>query len=141
MRSRAVLVSCAAAALLAAGCGNDTPTSATTTTTSPITTPVTVSFPGSVGPGGSVSRSFVPQITGPAKAVVSDISPPTALSVALGIPRADGSGCLPAISSTSGNLQSVEVSSAVGLGSFCVMVYAPASSADAVGFTVTLTYP
>ncbi|MGE0811707.1 MAG: hypothetical protein AB7O28_17610 [Vicinamibacterales bacterium] len=138
---RALIASCALAALLAAGCGNDTPTSASSTVTPPITTPVTVSFPGSIGPGGSVSRSFVPQITGSAKAVVSDISPPTALSVALGIPRADGSGCLPAISSTSGDLQSVEVSSAVALGSYCVVVYAPADSADAVRFTVTLTYP
>jgi hypothetical protein len=142
---RVAFVTLGLTTLLLAGCNANnttTPTSASSTaTTTAITTPQTVTFPGVVGPGGAISRSFAAQIPGTAKAVVGGISPPTALSVALGIPRADGSGCLPTVSSTSGNLTSAEISAAVGLGTFCMQVTAPASAADAVRFDVSLTFP
>lgn len=130
--------------LAAAGCSDDTPTSAsstTTTTTTTFTTPVSVTFPGVVGPGGSVSRSFSPQLAGQARAAVGDITPSTRLSIALGIPRADGTGCLATVSSTSGNGSTAEVATDVDLGTFCVIVWAPATTADAVRFTVSLTHP
>lgn len=126
--------------LLVAGCSDETPTSATTTTTT-FTTPVSVTFPGVVGPGGSVSRTFSPQLAGQARAAVGDITPSTRLSIALGVPRADGSGCLAAVSSTSGNGSSADVVTNVDLGTFCVIVWAPAVTADAVRFTVALTHP
>lgn len=131
--------------LATTGCGNNTatPTSATTTTTTatPFTTPVSVTFPGVVGPGGSVSRSFSPQLPGRARAAVGDITPSTRLSIALGVPRADGTGCLAAVSSTSGNGSTAEVATDVDLGTFCVIVWAPAVTADTVRFTVALTHP
>lgn len=126
------------------GCSNDTPTSASTTTTTtpaPFTTPKVVTFPGVVGPGGSVSRTFSPQIPGQARANVGDITPPTRLSVALGVPRADGSGCLASVSTTSSDGSSVEVAAAVDLGTFCMTVWAPAASAESVRFNVSLTHP
>lgn len=142
---RPVLFAIVGMGLLAAtGCGDDTatPTSAsTTTTTTTFTTPVSVTFPGVVGPGGSVSRSFSPQLPGQARAAVGDITPSTRLSVALGIPRADGSGCLATVSSTSGNGSTAEVATNVDLGTFCVIVWAPAVAAETVRFTVSLTHP
>lgn len=106
-----------------------------------ITTPVTVSFPGAVGPGGTVSRTFYVQIPGTAVAAVSGISPATALAVGLGIPRADGAGCLLAHSSTASGGTSADISAPVSVGTFCVQVFAPAQSAGAVTFTVTLQHP
>ena len=106
-----------------------------------ITTPVTVSFPGAVGPGGTVSRTFYVQIPGTAVAAVSGISPATALAVGLGIPRADGAGCLLAHSSTASSGTSADISAPVSVGTFCVQVFAPAQSAGAVTFTVTLQHP
>jgi hypothetical protein len=127
--------------LAAAGCSDETPTSASSTTTTTFTTPVTVTFPGVVGPGGSVSRSFSPQLPGRARAAVGDITPSTRLSIALGVPRADGTGCLAAVSSTSGNGATAEVATDVDLGTFCVIVWAPAVTAETVRFTVSLTHP
>jgi hypothetical protein len=132
-----------AAALATAGCNNnDTPTSATPSAeVTPITTPVSVSFPGAVGPGGSVSRTFAAQIPGTAVAVLSNISPATPLTIGLGVPRADGSGCLLSFSATAVGGASAQVSASVNVGTFCVQVFAPLQSADAVTFSVALTYP
>jgi hypothetical protein len=127
-----------------AACSSDatTPTSPTgSEAPAAITTPVSVSFPGAVGPGGTVSRTFYAQIPGTAVAAVSGISPATALAVGLGVPRADGTGCLLAHSSTATSGTSAEVSGPVAVGTYCVQVFAPAQSAGSITFTVTLAHP
>lgn len=137
-RAASVLV---LAALFAAGC-SDSPTAPTSAVdTTPVTTPVNVSFPGVVGPGGTVSRSFVAQLAGTVSVTVSSISPATALGVGIGIPRADGTGCLLSVSATAGNGSSASVSTGVSSGAFCVQVFAPAQTANAVTFSVALTHP
>lgn len=142
LHSRALLL--VAALTGAAGCSSDatTPTSPTgSEAPAAITTPVTVSFPGAVGPGGTASRTFYAQIPGTARAAVSGISPATALAVGLGVPRADGTGCLLAHSSIANGGTSAEVSGLVAVGFYCVQVFAPAQSANSVSFTVTLEHP
>ncbi|MEP7119209.1 MAG: hypothetical protein ABI880_16595, partial [Acidobacteriota bacterium] len=80
------LVLLVAGLIAATACG--TVTSPTPSVDTPaITTPVSVSFPGAVGPGGTVSRTFTAQISGQVSAVLSGISPATALSIGLGVPR------------------------------------------------------
>lgn len=139
MRAASVLV--LATLLAAAGCG-DSPTAPTSAVdTTPVTTPVNVSFPGVVGPGGTVSRSFVAQLAGTASVTVSNISPATPLGVGIGIPRADGTGCLLSVSATAGNGNSASASTSVASGAFCVQVFAPAQTANAVTFSVALTHP
>jgi hypothetical protein len=129
-------------ALAAAACGDDTPTAPSdTTTTPPFTTPVTATFTGVIGPGGTLSRSFTAQLPGTARAVVSGITPATALSLGLGIPRPDGAGCLLAYSTVSGNLSAAEIAAVVDAGVFCMQVYAPAATAETVRFEVSLTHP
>lgn len=125
-----------------AGC-SDSPTAPTNgaTTSTTITSPVRLSFAGAVGPGGSVSRAFIAQVPGTAKAVVTAISPATALTIGLGVPRADGSGCLLAYSSTATGGAAAEASGTVAVGTFCVQVFAPVASANAVNFTVALEHP
>ncbi len=143
-RSRVLIgaILCAAAA----GCNNDpsTPTAATNTTTSttvPITTPVNVSFAGVVGPGGSMSRTFFAQVPGAARAALSAISPATPLTIGLGIPRADGLGCLLAHSATATNGSTADVAGAVASGTFCVQVFAPTQTSETVNFSVALQHP
>lgn len=140
---RLSLTAAVLAAALAAGCGNDTttPTSATSTTNTAITTPATVTFTGVVGPGGTASRTFAPRIAGTATATLNGISPSTSLGLGLGLPRVDGSGCLLARSAVAADGGSVELSTPVDVGTFCVQVFAPAQSAAQVTFTVTLVYP
>lgn len=147
--SRRLITLATLALALAAGCSNDTPTSSsstdtttttTTTSTTPITTPVTVTFSGQVGPGGTASRTFSPQIPGTVTVSLGGISPATALGIGLGIPRSDGSGCLLGISAVAAS-GAAEVSSRVDLGTYCAQVFAPAQTAAQVSFTVTLVHP
>lgn len=125
----------------AAGCGNSptSPTSSTDTTT--ITSPVSVSFPGAVGPGGSASRSFNAQVAGTVRASVSAIAPATPLSIGLGVPNANGTGCLLALSSVATNGTWADISGEVAVGTYCVQVFAPAQAATTVSFTVALEHP
>lgn len=143
--TRATILVMAILATVASGCSNDTPTSATstttTTTTTTVTTPITATFTGVVGPSGTLSRTFTAQLAGTARVVLSGITPSTALGLGMGVPRADGTGCLLTYSTTATDLSSAELSSAVGSGVFCIQVYAPASAAETVRFSVTITHP
>lgn len=137
--TRAVLLSALLAATLTAGCSDDSPTSATSPDT--VTTPITATFTGVVGPNGSVSRSFTAQLDGSARVSLSGITPATSLGLGMGVPRADGTGCLLTYSTTAANQASAELSGAVAAGVFCVQVYAPATAAETVRFSVSLTHP
>jgi hypothetical protein len=123
---------------------SDTPTAPTESADdadTAITTPMVVIFTGIVGPNGTASRSFVAQIPGTATASLSGISPPTALGVAFGIPRGDGSGCLLGRSAVASDGVAARVVASVDPGTYCLQVYAPERTADAVAFTVALEHP
>ena len=76
-----------AAAVLASACGSDTPTTPTTTSTSP----VTETWSGIVGPGGTASRSFdAPQAGTLTVTLMSSDAP---LGVGVGVPRNVNAGC------------------------------------------------
>ena len=121
------------------GC-SDTPTAPTESVATAITSPQTQNYVAVIGPGGSASRSFTAQVRGTATASLGDISPPTALVLGLGIPRGDGLGCLLARSSPASDGTAAAVTADVDVGTFCVQVYAPATSST-VTFTVTLVHP
>ena len=95
----------------------------------------------SSAPSGSASRTFTARLSGVAVASLGGIAPATALVVGLGIPRADGTGCLLARSVTATDGAAARVSAAVDAGTFCAQVFAPANAADAVAFTVILEHP
>lgn len=126
-----------ALSLGAGGCSDDTPTAPTDTA---VTTPVALTYTGVVGPGGSASRTFTAQLRGAATVSLDGINPPAALVLGLGIPRADGLGCLLARSSQAVAGDGTTVTANVDVGTFCVQVYAP-STASTVTFTVTLVHP
>ncbi len=141
--NRAGLLLVALALAAASGACSDSPTAPTDSadTTTPITTPVSITFTGVVGPNGTASRTFTAQIAGTATATLSAITPATALGIAFGIPRADGSGCLAGRSSLAVDGASARITAAVDPGTFCLQVYAPERTADQVTFTVTLEHP
>jgi hypothetical protein len=130
----------ALAVAVTAGC-SQSPTSPTDPADGAPASPVTFTYPGVVGPGGSVSRSFVATRPGAAIITLSGIAPATGLGVGLGIPRPDGTGCLIARSAIAADGASAEVSAAVDAGSYCAQVFAPATAADQVAFSVTLVHP
>ena len=131
-------------AFLGTSACSDTPTAPTDSdddADTAITTPMVVTFTGIVGPNGTASRSFTAQIPGTATASLSGISPPTALGVAFGIPRPDGSGCLLGRSAIASDGVAARVVASVDPGTYCLQVYAPERTADAVIFAVTLEHP
>lgn len=121
------------------GC-SDTPTAPTESVDIAITSPLTLTYTGVVGPGGSASRSFTAQVPGTATASLDGINPPAALVLGIGIPRVDGLGCLLARSSPVTEGGAAAVTANVDVGTFCVQVYAPATAPTAT-FTVTLVHP
>jgi hypothetical protein len=135
--SRAALLLVALAT--AAACG-DSPTAPTDTAT-PIATPVVITYTGVVGPNGTASRTFTAPIAGTATAALSAIAPATALGVAFGIPRGDGSGCLAGRSTIAVDGAAARITAAVDPGTFCLQVFAPERAAGQVTFTVTLEHP
>lgn len=137
--TRGLLLAALWVAVLTAGCSDDPAT--TPTAPDVVTTPITVTFTGVVGPNGSISRSFTAQLAGTARASVSGITPATVLGVGMGVPRADGTGCLLTYSTSATNQASAEVAGAVAAGVFCVQVFAPASAAEAVRFSVSIIHP
>lgn len=136
---RLVLAWTVSLSLGAGGC-SDAPTAPTESADAATTTPVTLTYTGVVGPGGSASRTFTAQLRGTATVSLGDISPPAPLGLGLGIPRADGLGCLLARSSQAVAGDAATVTADVDVGTFCVQVYAPLM-ASTVTFTVTLVHP
>ena len=130
-------------ALGSAAC-SDAPTAPTDSADgagTPLTTPVSVTFTGVVGPNGTASRTFTAQLAGTATASLGGIAPATALGLAFGIPRADGGGCLPGRSATAADGAAARITASVDPGTYCLQVFAPERAADAVSFTVTLEHP
>jgi hypothetical protein len=141
MRAPRLLRATSLLIFLGTGACTDTPTAPTDDAVAAITTPVVVTFAGIVGPNGTASRSFTAQIAGTATASLDGISPATALGLGFGIPRADGTGCLLGRSAIAADGASVRVVAHVDPGIYCLQVYAPERTTDAVGFTVTLEHP
>jgi hypothetical protein len=141
--SRVAHVLVALAIATACGACGDSPTAPTDSadTVAPITTPVTITFSGVVGPNGTASRTFTAQMAGTATAAIGAITPATALGLAFGIPRADGTGCLAGRSTVAVDGAAARITAAVDPGTFCLQVFAPERTADQVGFTVTLEHP
>jgi hypothetical protein len=142
MTRRVVAWLIAAALGVVAGC-SDSPTSPTgdEDTDEAVTTPVTVTYVGLVGPNGSAARRFTAQLAGTASLAIHGITPAAALIVGLGIPRADGTGCLLSRSVTALDGAPVQVTAHVDPGEYCAQVLGPADAPGPVGYSVTLEHP
>ena len=141
--NRAVHVLGALVLAAVSGACSDSPTAPTDSadTATPITTPISITFTGVVGPNGTASRTFTAQIAGTATAALSGISPATALGVAFGIPRADGSGCLVGRSTIAADGVSAQITAAVDPVPSVCRCSARNGAPNQVTFTVTLEHP
>ncbi len=127
-----------AAAFAGAGCDDaETPT----TPTRPNTT--TVNWSSSLALGGSTTRSFATTRTGTVSVTLQSVGASTTLRVGLGvgIPLADGSGCVlsRSVETTAGATAQLELT--VDAGSYCLQVYDPGTLTSPVAFSITLVYP
>jgi hypothetical protein len=118
-----------ASSLTLAGCDEDT-----VTTPTPDPTTATVTFTSNLALGGSSTRSFD---------VTRAVGGSSTLKVGLGvgIPLADGSGCVlsRSVEAVAGTTAQLEL--AVDIGKYCVQIYDPGTLTTVVAFSINLIYP
>ncbi len=129
---------CACAAMLTAligtiGCGSETATSPTATATSP----VTETWTGIIGPGGTASRSLTTSQSGTITLTLSTSDAP--LGIGIGVPRTANGGCRLTVS------QLAEAGAAISVpadtGAYCVQLFDDGAVIKQAGFSVQIVYP
>jgi len=100
-----------------------------------------VTYTSSVLPGGSTARSFGATVDGTATVAMNAIlnANVSALGVALGFQRNDGTGCQVTFTYTAprGFSQTVPVDA----GRYCVKIFDPGTLTETAGFTVKIAHP
>jgi hypothetical protein len=143
MRAASFLKTTLAAVVLAsslaiAGCDDDAPTTPT-----PDPTTATVTFTSNLALGGSSTRSFEVTRAGNVSVTLVSVGGSSTLSVGLGlgIPLADGSGCVlsRSVETVAGTTAQLEL--AVDIGKYCVQIYDPGTLTSVVAFSINLIYP
>ena len=122
-----------AVAVFASACGSDTPTTPTTTTTSP----VTETWSGIVGPGGTASRSFDTTQAGTLTVTLTSSDVP--LGLGIGVPRSVNAGCRLTISQV--DAAGVSVSIPADAGSYCVQMFDDGRVVKQASFAVQIVHP
>jgi hypothetical protein len=128
----------AAAAVLTAligsiGCGSDTATSPTTTTTSP----VTETWTGIIGPGGTASRSFTTSQSGTVTVTLTLSDAP--LGIGIGVPRTANGGCRLTVSRVAEG--GGTIAAPADAGDYCVQLFDDGAVVKQAGFSVQMVYP
>lgn len=143
MRAASFLKTTLAAVVLAssftlAGCNEDT-----VTTPTPDPTTATVTFASNLALGGSSTRSFDVTRAGNVSVTLLGVGGSTTLKVGLGvgIPLANGSGCVlsRSVEAVAGTTAQLEL--AVDTGKYCVQIYDPGTLTTVVAFSINLIYP
>lgn len=124
----------AAVASAAAACGSSTPTSPSTTAA---TSPVTETWTGLIGPGGTASRSFSTTLAGTLTVTLTASDVP--LGIGIGVPRVTNSGCRLTISQVDDPGQSVSLPADGG--NYCVQVFDDGAIDKQAAFSVTIVHP
>ncbi len=127
-----------ASSLTVAGCDEDTPTTPT-----PDPTTATVTFASNLAPTGSSTRSFDVTRAGNVSVTLTGVGGSATLKLGLGvgIPLADGSGCVlsRSVEAVAGTTAQLEL--AVDIGKYCVQIYDPGTLTGVVAFSINLIYP
>jgi hypothetical protein len=113
-------------AIVSASCSDNDVTSPTD-----VTSPVTVNWSTLLAPGGSASRSLAVTQSGTVSVTLQ--SAPVPLGLGIGVPQANGSGCRTTLSTTASPGPSPQLTTAVEVGTYCVVVF------DVVGITEPVT--
>jgi hypothetical protein len=108
-----------AAALLLAGCGDDTESN---TPTGPTPVAVTESFSGTLNPNGGITHPFAVQQTGSVSATLSVVTP-EGTTIGLSLGTWNGQSCQIILANDNAVQGISVVGTATSTGSFCARVY------------------
>jgi hypothetical protein len=102
-----------------------------------------VTFQSMLTESGESSRTFSPSRNGSAVVTLDAVGPPPTLVVGMGIgiPRADGSGCLLSRAAITPAGTGTLFSMLVETGVYCVKIYDVGNVVDAATFTITIVHP
>jgi hypothetical protein len=116
------------------GCGSDGATSPTTTTT---TSPITETWTGIIGAGGTASRSFTTSQPGTVTVTLTLSDAP--LGIGIGVPRTANGGCRLTVSrlAEAGGT----ISAPADAGAYCVQLFDDGAVIKQAGFSVQIVYP
>lgn len=127
-----------ALALLAPGCGNDSP--APTSPTTP-TGPVTETHNTQVWPAGFSSRTFSMSTAGTISVTLTTTTPAgVTLGLLVGVPRAAG-GCAPTVAVAATASGTPQIVLAADSGTYCTLVYDLGTLTEPVSYTLTVEHP
>lgn len=115
------------------GCGSDTATSPTSTATSP----VTETWTGIIGPGGTASRSFTTSQSGTVTVTLTLTDAP--LGIGIGVPRTANGGCRLTVSRVVE--AGATISAPADAGAYCVQLFDDGAVIKQAGFSVQIVYP
>lgn len=126
-------------ALLSACDNSSTPASPTTPTP---TGPVTETWTTQIGPRGAVSRTVEAAGAGTLKVTLGSTTPgEVTLGLSVGVPRADGAGCLPTRTVQTAATGSPQIEIGVSSGTYCVQVHDVGTLTDPASFTISIERP
>ena len=121
---------------IAVGC-SDTPTAPTTAAPGGTDT-----FSSVLNVGGTATRTFVVSVRGTVQATLAATSPQNVqVGLMVGIPRANGTGCVPNTSLTTEASGSPQISLVADPGTYCAQVYDAGTLRDPISFTMTIARP
>ena len=124
---------CAALTAALSACGSDTPTSPTTTTS-----PVTETWTGILGPGGTASHSITTTLAGTLTVTLASSDVP--LGMGIGVPRPANGGCR--LTTSQVDVAGFTMTAPADAGSYCVQVFDAAGGiVKQAAFSVTIVHP
>ena len=125
------------AAIGAAACGDDTPTTPTPTT--PVT--VTDTFAGSLNRNGAASYSFATAASGNITASITSLAPDSTLIVGLSLGTWNGTSCQIVLANDKASQSSLLIGTASAAGNLCVRVYDVGNVTDPITYELQVNHP
>lgn len=127
------------AAILAAACGDDTPTTPSPTTPA---SPVTWTLSSRLTPQGSVSRTFAASTAGTISVTLASAGPAgTRVGLGIGVPLGGVSNCRLGQSITTTAGASPQISVSADAGTYCIAVFDIGTLTDTISFDLTIVTP
>ncbi len=124
-----------AAAIGAAGCGDDTPPPST----APTPTAITETFDGSITINGAVTHPFGVQQTGTVVAALTALEPADAI-IGLSIGTWNGVTCAIVLANDNATTGASVTGAATSTGNYCARVYDVGKLTQAVAYQITITH-
>ena len=125
-----------AAALVLAGCGDN---STTNTPTGPTPVAVTETFSGTLNPNGGITHPFAVQQTGNVTATLSTVSP-EGTTIGLSLGTWNGQTCQIILANDNAVQGNSVVGSATSTGSFCARVYDVGKLTGLTDYEISVTH-